>query len=155
MQILSQLNTKRNFMKSTENSKIIRLPKFGDRRGFLTAIERDGIIPFKLKRIFYLYDIPGGADRGGHAHKECHQFIVSVLGSFEVTVTDGQTEQSFRLDRADSGLYIPPTIWASLTNFSSGAICLVLGSETFDENDYIRKFDDYKTFRQTLGGNLI
>ncbi len=137
-------------MKSSDDCKIISLPKFGDRRGFLTPIEADGIEPFTLKRIFYLYDIPGGADRGGHAHKECHQLIVSVLGSFEVTINDGKEAKTFRLDRANNGLYIPPTIWASLVNFSSGAICLVLASELFQEEDYIRDFTEYMKFRKVL-----
>ncbi len=140
-------------MKSIEDCKILNLEKFGDRRGFLTPLESGGVVPFKLERIFYLYDIPGGADRGGHAHKECHQFIVSVLGSFEVTVTDSKSTQTFRLDRASTGIYIPPTIWASLTNFSSGAICLVLTSEVFNENDYIRNIEDYKSFRTAITEN--
>lgn len=138
----------RSYMKSSDDCKIISLPKFGDRRGFLTPIEADGIEPFTLKRIFYLYDIPGGADRGGHAHKECHQLIVSVLGSFEVTINDGKEAKTFRLDRANNGLYIPPTIWASLVNFSSGAICLVLASELFQEEDYIRDFGEYQKYRR-------
>jgi dTDP-4-dehydrorhamnose 3,5-epimerase-like enzyme len=126
---------------------LLNLKKFGDRRGFLTPIDQDDSLPFTIRRLFYLYDIPGGADRGGHAHKTCHQLIVAVLGSFEVVVTDGSTNKTFRLDRASTGLYIPPSLWSSLVNFSSGAICLVLTSELFDESDYIRDFSDYLKFR--------
>lgn len=130
----------------TESCQRIALKKYGDRRGLLTPVDHDDL-PFEVKRVFYLYDIPGGADRGGHAHKQCHQLIVSVLGSFEVRVTDGKTEQSYVMDRAFSGLYVPPTIWSSLVSFSSGAICLVLTSHIFDEADYIRDFESYRTFR--------
>ncbi len=136
-------------MISTDACRIIDLKHFGDRRGLLTPVDHDDL-PFEVKRLFYLYDIPGGADRGGHAHKKCHQLIVSVLGSFEVKVTDGIHEKSFVMARAFSGLYIPPTLWSSLVDFSSGAICLVLTSDLFDEEDYIRKFEDYQRFRKIV-----
>jgi oxalate decarboxylase/phosphoglucose isomerase-like protein (cupin superfamily) len=103
-------------------------------------------VPFDVKRIFYLYDIPGGESRGAHAHKECHQFLVAASGSFEVLLDDGKTQRIVQLNRPYQGLHIPPMIWASEINFSSGAICLVLASEKYNEKDYIREYDTYLNF---------
>jgi dTDP-4-dehydrorhamnose 3,5-epimerase-like enzyme len=136
-----------NKLPGIEQCRIIQLPKIRDDRGNLTFVENGRHIPFEVKRIFYLYDIPGGESRGAHAHFNCHQFLVAASGSFEVTFTDGRDQSSFFLNQPYYGLHIPPMIWASEVNFSSGAICLVLGSELFNEADYIRDYDDFLKFR--------
>lgn len=123
--------------------KLLILPKTGDRNGHITAINNNIEIPFSVRRVFYLYDIQGGDSRGAHAHKECHQFLVAASGSFEVLLDDGITQQKVILNLPDVGLHIPPGIWASEMNFSSGAICLVLASHDFDEEDYIRDYSNY------------
>lgn len=123
---------------------VIYLPKLGGRNGHITPINNNQEIPFEVNRVFYLYDIPGGESRGAHAHKECHQFLVAVSGSFEVLLDDGQSKRLIQLSRPNLGLHIPPGIWASEINFSSGAICLVLASHMFDENDYIRDYEKFK-----------
>lgn len=125
---------------------LLYLSRIGDRDGHITAVNNNLEIPFSIKRIFYLYDIPGGASRGAHAHKECHQFLVATSGSFEVLLDDGLTKRQVLLNRPDLGLHIPPGIWASEINFSSGAICLVLASHEYDENDYLRDYDEYLNF---------
>jgi hypothetical protein len=122
---------------------LLELPKIKNRAGNITAIENTKEIPFDVKRVFYLYDIPGGEDRGAHAHKECHQFLIAASGSFEVQLDDGIVKKTVQLNQPFRGLHIPPGIWASELNFSSGAICLVLASHKYDEKDYIR---DYKEF---------
>ena len=124
---------------------IIELPKIQNRAGNITPIHNNEEVPFQVKRVFYLYDIPGGIDRGAHAHKECHQFLVSASGSFEVQLDDGDEKKTVMLNQPYRGLHIPPGIWASEVNFSSGAICLVLASHIYSENDYIR---DYSKFKQ-------
>lgn len=124
--------------------KLIQLPKIGDRNGQITAINNNIEIPFEVNRVFYLYDIPAGEDRGAHAHKECHQFLVAASGAFEVEVDDGINKKLFVLNQPNIGLHIPPGIWAAEINFSSGSICLVLASHPYQENDYIR---DYQTFK--------
>jgi hypothetical protein len=105
-------------------------------------------VPFDIRRIFYLYDIPGGESRGAHAHKECHQFIIAVSGCFEVLMDDGRTKRQVMLNRPYYGLHVPPTIWTSEINFSSGSICLVLASEVFDEGDYIRDYHSFLKIKQ-------
>lgn len=122
---------------------LLHLNKIGDRNGHITAINNNLEVPFDVKRIFYLYDIPGGESRGAHAHKECHQFLVAASGSFEVLLDDGKTKRQVLLNRPDLGLHIPPGIWASEINFSSGSICLVLASLEYNEEDYLRNYDDY------------
>ena len=122
---------------------IIYLPKIGDRQGHITAINNQVEIPFDVNRVFYLYDIPGGESRGAHAHKECHQFLVAASGSFEVLLDDGITKRQVQLNKPDMGLHIPPGIWASEINFSSGAICLVMASHNYNERDYIRDYSKY------------
>ena len=121
----------------------IVLPKIGNRNGHITAINNNIEIPFAVRRIFYLYDIQGGDSRGAHAHKECHQFLVAASGSFEVLLDDGISKHKVLLNLPDVGLHIPPGIWASEMNFSSGAICLVLASHDFNEEDYIRDYKNY------------
>lgn len=122
---------------------IIYLPKVKDRSGNITPIHNSVEVPFDIKRIFYLYDIPGGESRGAHAHKECHQFLVAASGAFEVLLDDGMTKKLIALNRPDIGLHIPPGIWASEINFSSGSICLVLASHLYDGADYIRDYSEY------------
>lgn len=124
--------------------KIIDLPKISDARGNLTFIEGYKHIPFEIKRVYYIYDVPGGESRGGHAHRRLQQFIVAASGSFDVIVDDGLKRKRFNLNRAYYGLYIPPMIWRELNNFSSGAVCLVLASEFYDESDYIRNYEEFK-----------
>src|SRR3954447_3699682 len=108
--------------------RIIELPKIGDPRGNLTFVEGGRHVPFDIRRVYYLYDVPGGADRGGHAHKELHQLLIAISGSFDVTLADGRKRRRFRLNRSYKGLYIGPMVWRQLNNFSSGSICLVLAS---------------------------
>jgi len=123
--------------------KIINLPKITDFRGAITFIEEERHIPFVIKRVYYLYDVPGGETRGGHAHRNLEQFLISVSGSFDVIINDGHYQRTFHLNRPFFGLYIPPMTWRELENFSSGSVCLVLASEYFDQADYIRDFDEF------------
>ena len=123
--------------------KILELPKFGDRNGNITSINNFIEIPFEVNRVFYLYDIPGGESRGAHAHIDCHQFLVAVSGSFEVLIEDGFNQRTIFLNRPNQGLHIPPKIWASEKNFSSGSVCLVLASHSYNESDYVREYDLY------------
>lgn len=125
--------------------RIINLPKIADVRGNLTFIESKKHIPFKIERVYYLYDVPGGESRGGHAHKTLHQFIIAASGSFDVILDDGFNKKRFFLNRSYYGLYLPSMIWREIENFSSGSVCVVLASDYFDENDYIR---DYSTFKE-------
>jgi hypothetical protein len=128
---------------SVFDCSLIYLPQIGDRNGHITFINNMKEIPFSVKRVFFLYDIPSGESRGAHAHKNCHQFLVAVSGSFEVLMDDAITKRQVMLNRPDIGLHIPPGIWASEINFSAGAVCLVLASHVYDEVDYIR---DYSLF---------
>lgn len=131
-----------------ENCRTIELPKIHDPRGNLTFIENSKHIPFDIKRVYYLYDVPGGSDRGSHAHKQLHQFIVAISGSFDVELDDGRRKQRFLLNRSHFGLYVCPMMWRLLDNFSSGSVCMVLASELYDMSDYIRDYDDF--LRQVL-----
>ena len=119
------------------------LPQIGNRSGHITAINNSEEIPFDVNRVFYLYDIPGGKSRGAHAHKVCHQFLIAASGAFEVFMDDGKTKRQVLLNQPKIGLHIPPGIWASEINFSSGAICLVLASHFYDESDYIREYSQF------------
>lgn len=123
--------------------KTIDLPKITDPRGNLTFIEGNNHIPFDIKRVFYLYDVPGGADRAGHALKRCHQFLIAMSGSFDVVLFDGREKQRIHLNRSYCGLHIPPMVWREIDNFSSGSVCLALASEVYDANDYYRKYNEY------------
>lgn len=125
--------------------KIIHLPKITDPRGNLTFLEGNDHVPFSIKRVYYLYDVPGGSGRGAHAHKELHQLIVAVAGSFTITLDDGCSRQIFNLNHPYEGLYVCPMIWRNLDNFSSGAVCLVLASHVYDAKDYFRSYKRFLT----------
>lgn len=124
-------------------NKIIDLPKIIDPRGSLTVTEGENHIPFAIKRTYWVYDVPAGESRGGHAHKECKEFLVAISGSFSVTLDNGKEKKTFLLNHPYQGLFIDVNIWRTLDDFSSGAVCLVLASERFEEEDYIRDYNDY------------
>jgi len=126
-----------------ETCQLINLPKIQDHRGNLSFIEGGRHVPFDIQRVYYLYDIPGGAERGGHAHKDLKQLILAISGSFDVVVDDGRESQTFHLNRSNIGLYVSSMVWRELNNFSSGAVCLVLASNLYDESDYYRNYDDF------------
>ena len=128
---------------SLENCRIIELPKISDPRGNLTFVEGGNHIPFDIRRVYYLYDVPGGAERGGHAHKALNQLIIAMSGSFDVVLDDGCNKQRFHLNRSYSGLYVCPMIWRELDNFSSGSVCMVLASNIYEESDYFRNYDEF------------
>lgn len=138
---------------SIDKCRIIDLKKINNRSGNITIAENDMDLPFGVKRVFYIYDIPGGEDRGAHAHIECHQFLIAVSGSFEVELDDGVNKKVFTLKQPDYGLHIPPGIWAAEKNFSSGAVCLVLTSHLFEEKDYIRDYKDFLEYKNYYGIN--
>ena len=123
--------------------KLIELPRINDHRGNLTFIESGRHIPFEIKRTYYLYDVPGGATRAGHGHKALHQLVIAMSGSFDITLDDGYEKRVVHLNRSYNGLYIPPMMWRDLDNFSSGAVCMVLASAFYDEEDYFRNYDDF------------
>jgi len=127
---------------SVFDCSVIDLGKINFEEGNLTVVENDDF-PFSVKRIFYLYDIAGGESRGAHSHKECHQFLIAASGSFEVQLDDGNYKRQVFLNRPNIGLHIPPGIWASEINFSSGAICLVLASHVYNEKDYVRDYEEF------------
>jgi dTDP-4-dehydrorhamnose 3,5-epimerase-like enzyme len=129
------------------NCRIIELPKIADSRGNLTFVEASVHIPFAIERVYYLYDVPGGAERGGHGHKELHQLIIAMSGSFDVVLDDGREKKRIHLARSYYGLYVCPMIWRELDNFSSGSVCLVLASNRYDEADYFRNYDAYLAAR--------
>jgi hypothetical protein len=126
-----------------ERCKIINLPKITDPRGNLTFIEGTKHVPFAIQRVYYLYDVPGGGERGGHAHKELHQLIIAMSGSFDVILDDGHEKKRIHLNRSYYGLYVCPMIWRELDNFSSGSVCMVLASNLYDESDYFREYDSF------------
>ena len=128
-------------MNKFENCRLIQLPKISDPRGNLTFIEGNQHVPFDIKRVYYTYDVPGGSDRGAHAHKRLHQLIIAMSGSFDVVLDDGFQKKRFHLNRSYFGLYVCPMMWRELDNFSSGSVCLVLASELFDPDDYYRDYD--------------
>ena len=128
---------------SLDNVKLINLPVYNDPRGNLTFIESNNHIPFEIKRVYYLYDVPGGATRAAHGHKALHQLMIAMAGSFDITLDDGKSKKTYTLNRSYYGIYIPPMMWRDLDNFSSGAVCMVLASEYYDEADYYRQYDDF------------
>jgi len=134
-------------MVSVFNCPLIEIGKISFESGNITIVENSDKFPFKIKRVFYLYDIAAGESRGAHAHKECHQFLIAASGSFDVLLDDGQYKKQVSLNRPFMGLHIPPGIWASELNFSSGAICLVLASEKYNEVDYIRDYTHFLNYK--------
>lgn len=128
---------------SIKDCRIIEIPKIYDPRGSLSVIENSGLLPYDVQRVYYIYDIPAGVVRGGHSHKECKEFLVALSGSFEVVLKDGKEEKMVTLNRPDRGLFITSGIWRELENFSSGSVCLVLSSEKYSEDDYVRDYDTY------------
>lgn len=127
---------------------VIELDKHhSDRKGNLTVVQNGDTLPFDVKRVYYLYDVPGGESRGAHAHKELHQLIVAASGSFSVTLDDGKTKRTFFLNRPYQGLYVKPGLWRDLNDFSSGAVCMVLASEIYDREDYIYNYDSFLKLR--------
>jgi hypothetical protein len=136
-------------MKRSEG-RIIDLPKIIDPRGNLTVAEQLKNVPFEVKRVYWVYDVPSGECRGGHAHKQCREFIVAVSGSFTVTLNDGKEQATFLLNHPYQGLLVETNIWRTLDDFSSGAVCLVLASEPFEEEDYIREYDEYIEYLECL-----
>ncbi len=133
---------------SVEDCKLIMLPKIEDHRGNLTFVEGNQHIPFAIQRTYYLYDVPAGAERGGHAHRDLQQLIIAVAGSFDVLLDDGHQQRRITLNRPYIGLYVSTMIWRELDNFASGSVCLVLASTPYEESDYFR---DYAEFRGVLG----
>ena len=127
---------------------MLPLNKIHNRAGNITIVEGNENVPFDVKRIYYLYDIPGGEDRGGHAHKELRQLIVAASGSFNILLDDGQNKKIVTLNRPDYGLLVVPGIWRDLMDFSSGAICMVLASEVYEEEDYIREYQDFEDYKK-------
>jgi hypothetical protein len=123
--------------------RLVPLPRISDPRGNLTFIESNRHVPFECRRVYYLYDVPGGEDRGGHAHRELQQLIIAASGSFDVSVDDGRNTMRYQLNRSYVGLYVPRMVWRELTNFSSGSVALVLASEHYDEADYHRDYDEW------------
>ena len=134
---------------SVDDCKVVELDKHhSDRKGNLTVVENGVTLPFDVKRVYYLYDVPGGESRGSHAHRELEQLIVAASGSFTVTLDDGTSKRSFFLNRPYQGLYVKPGLWRDLGDFSSGAVCLVLASEVYQKEDYIRDYQEFLKFRE-------
>lgn len=131
-------------MVSVDDVRLLELPRIADPRGNLTFIEGKHHIPFEIQRVFYLYDVPGGESRAGHANRDLEQLIIAASGSFDVIVDDGRGHQRHPLNRSYFGLYIPGMIWRELVNFSSGSVCVVLASAPYDEADYYRSYDEYR-----------
>lgn len=129
--------------------QIIDIPVVHDKRGNLSVIENGKNIPFNIKRVYYLYDVPSGTKRGGHAHKNLEQLVIAASGSFDIILHNGKTKTKFTLNRPNCGLYIPKMTWREIENFSSGAVCLVLASKVYDESDYIRNFKEFKKLLTT------
>ena len=128
---------------SIDSCRTIEFPRIHDPRGNLTCVEGGHHVPFDIKRVYYLYDVPGGAARAGHAHKELQQILIAMSGSFDVTVDDGDNRKTFHLARSYYGLYVPPMIWREIDNFSSGSVCLALASTLYEEDDYYREYSDF------------
>jgi hypothetical protein len=133
-----------------DHCRIIDLPKISDVRGNLTYVEGGSHIPFDIKRVYYLYDVPGGAERGGHAHKALQQLIIAMAGSFDVVLDDGKKKRRYHLNRSYLGVYVCPMMWRELDNFSSGSVCMVLASNRYDEDDYYRDYADFLRARSKV-----
>ncbi|MCF6307102.1 MAG: FdtA/QdtA family cupin domain-containing protein [Flavobacteriaceae bacterium] len=137
-----------NVNSNLKNIELLEIPKIADPRGNLAVIEKN-TIPYKIKRVYYLYDVPSDSFRGGHAHKEQLEFLIALSGSFDVVLDDGNSKKKFTLNKPNKGLLIPINMWRELENFSSGAICLVLSSGEFEEEDYIRDYEEFKSLKDT------
>lgn len=129
-------------------SNVINLPKFLDARGNLSFIEQENHIPFKIERTYWIYDVPGGEKRGGHAYKENEELIVALSGSFDVIIDDGKEMKTFSLNRSYYGLYVPKGTWREMQNFSTNSLALILSSTKYDESDYIRDYDEFKSYNR-------
>jgi len=138
---------------SVDDCKVLQLSKIHNRAGNITIVEGNNNVPFTIKRIYYLYDVPGGEKRGGHGHKRLYQLIVATSGSFEVLLDDGKNKKTVRLYQPNYGLLVVPGIWRELFEFSSGSVCLVLASTKYDESDYIRDYSEYKKFKENDTSN--
>lgn len=134
--------------------KIINLPKISNPAGNISPIHSRKDVPFDFARVFYIYDIPSGKSRGGHAHKECHEFLIAVCGSFTIEIDDGRNKKSFHLNKPDYGFHLHPGVWAAEKNFSSNAVCLVLTSHPYDEDDYIRDYESYIQHLENIRGKI-
>jgi dTDP-4-dehydrorhamnose 3,5-epimerase-like enzyme len=132
-----------------DSCKLVELPVIQNPQGNLTFVEEERHVPFPLARVYYLYDVPGGAMRGGHAHRALEQLIIAITGSFDVIVDDGSARRTVTLNRSRIGLYMPPMIWRELVNFSSGAVCIVLASAYYDESDYFRDYEEFRAATET------
>jgi WxcM-like, C-terminal len=141
-------------MTTVNDCRLLDLPRIVREEGSITPIEGGKHVPFEIARVYYLYDVPGGASRGGHAHKELLQLMVSVMGSFDVVLDDGFTRRRVSLNRGYYGLYLPNLIWRELENFSSGAICVVLASQPYEENEYIREFSNFIQYKKLVAETL-
>ncbi|HXH37733.1 MAG TPA: FdtA/QdtA family cupin domain-containing protein [Thermoanaerobaculia bacterium] len=130
-----------------DDCRLLDFPRITSREGSITPLEETSSVPFSIARIFYIYDVPGGASRGGHAHRDVEQLIVSVMSSFDVVLDDGHNRRVVTLNRAYYGLYVPKLIWSELVNFSSGAVCLVLASDLYSEDDYFRRYEEFLRFK--------
>lgn len=137
---------------TVDDCRIVELPRITDPRGNLSFIESHRHIPFDIKRVYYVYDVPGGETRGGHAHKRLRQLIVAMSGSFDVLLDDGERQRTVSLNRSYYGLYIPTMIWRELVNFSSGSVCTVMASEYYEEDDYFRDYEEFLATRRALAG---
>lgn len=133
----------KHLVSSIDNCHIITLEKHHHENGNLSVVESLNLLPFSISRVYYLYDVPGGEERGGHSHHECFEFIVAVSGSFDIEINDGVKSKTISLNRSNIGLLVEPGIWRVLNNFSSGSVCLVIASEIYNEADYVRNFDDF------------
>lgn len=143
MSALNLMSLRATTKYSVQQARILQLPRIQDPRGNLTFIQTGDHIPFDIKRVYYLYDVPGGSSRGGHAHKKLQQLMIAITGSFDVILDDSRERRTFHLNRSYHGLYVPPMLWRELDNFSSGSVCMVLASTCYEEEDYYRDYDAY------------
>ena len=132
-----------------QDVRVIELPKILDRRGNLSIVEENKEIPFKIKRTYWIYDVPGGEIRGGHAYNENQEFIIALSGSFDIIIDDGKARRKFSLNRSDYGLYVPQQLWRQIENFSTNSLALVLSSTIYDENDYIREYEKFLLMKES------
>ena len=135
-------------MENIFNCNLVELQKIKNRAGNLSVVENSNSIPFDIARVYYIYDVPGGSDRGGHAHKDLEQYVIAVSGAFDIQLDDGKNKKTVRLDRPFLALYIKKGIWRETRNFTSGAICMVIASHKYDNQDYIHDYDDFLKFRR-------